>query len=223
MLVRLISVKKLETEVSKQAMEACEHILSEMGAELHDDLIQKLSVLRLHMDKIERSSYHPKDTQEAMIKMQADFQGIIDSVRQISRRLHPVKMNEDSFNKRIEMLCQNMDTSGSVRIHPSYLGMPLNLSTVEEAYLLRMVQELIHNAFRHSAAWHIWIRVLWEPTILKIEVEDDGSGFSKVTEFVTVLNTKHNTLRMRAQAIGASIKYTPGDKGLMATIRKPLK
>jgi signal transduction histidine kinase len=214
---------KSKVEVSRQAMQACEIIISEMGAELHDDLIQKLSVLRLHMDKIERSSFDPKDTQEAMIKMQADFQSIIDSVRRISRRLHPVHMDDDTFEKRIEMLCQNMETPGTIRIHVSFSGEFRSLPANTEIYLLRMIQELIHNSFRHSAAWHVWVRVAGEASLLKIEVEDDGSGFSKVGEFVARLKKKHNTLRMRAEAIGASIRYCNGQKGLLATIKIPYK
>jgi hypothetical protein len=42
-----ISQTKLESEISKRAAEACDQIISEMGAELHDDLIQKLSIFRL--------------------------------------------------------------------------------------------------------------------------------------------------------------------------------
>jgi len=214
--------KKREKQVSREAMEACENIINEMGAELHDDLIQKLSILRLHLDKIERSSYDPQETQETIMKMQSEFQGIVDSVRSISRRLLPVKMDSDDFHKRIEMLCQNMDMPGAMRIEVSYAGEQKVLEHVQESYLLRMIQELIHNAFRHSSAWNIWVRVTWTDTLLQIEVEDDGAGFAKVNEFIKRLNEKNNTLRMRSTSIGAKIQYTEGKKGLLARIELPL-
>jgi signal transduction histidine kinase len=204
-----------------KAMEAWEAIISEMGAELHDDLIQKLSVLRLHMDKIERASYNAETTREVMIKMQSDFEAIVDSVRRISRRLHPVHMDDDSFEKRVEMLCQNLDTPGTVRIFATFEGQAPDLAPTTSIYLLRMIQELIHNSFRHSAAWHVWVRVVWDQKGLTIEVEDDGSGFSKIDEFVALLKKKHNTIRMRAEAIGASVKYKNGSKGLLALIKLP--
>lgn len=211
-----------EKQVSREAMEACESIINEMGAELHDDLIQKLSILRLHLDKIERSSYDPQETQETIIKMQSEFQGIIDSVRSISRRLLPVKMDSDDFHKRIEMLCQNMDMPGAMRIEVSYSGEQKSLEPTQESYLLRMIQELIHNAFRHSSAWHIWVRVAWIGNSLQIEVEDDGAGFANVNNFIKRLSQKHNTLRMRSTSIGAKIQYTNGEKGLLARIELPL-
>jgi signal transduction histidine kinase len=214
--------QKRQARVSQEAMEACEQIISEMGADLHDDLVQKLSVLRLHLDKIERSSFDPEETRAAVIKMQADFQGIIDSVRRISRRLHPVRLETDDFHKQIEMLCQNMDMPGAIRIIPSFEGQQRPLQPLQEAYLLRMLQELIHNAFRHSAAWYVWIRVSWEGQLLTIEVEDDGAGFAKEKEFAAILKAKHNTLRMRSQSIGAKILYEQGQKGLLARIELPL-
>jgi signal transduction histidine kinase len=209
-----------QSEVSK-AIEAWEAVISEMGAELHDDLIQKLSVLRLHMDKIERASYNAETTREVMIKMQSDFESIVDSVRRISRRLHPVHMDDDPFEKRVEMLCQNLDTPGTVRIFASFEGQAPKLNPTTSIYLLRMIQELIHNSFRHSAAWHVWVRVTSGQNDLKIEVEDDGSGFSKIEEFTALLKKKHNTIRMRAEAIGASVKYKDGSKGLLASIKLP--
>jgi signal transduction histidine kinase len=220
--ILLISRKKFETETSRKAMEACEQIISEMGAELHDDLIQKLSALRLHLDKIERSSFDPAETQGIVNRMQSDFQGVVDAVRRISRKLLPGRMEEDTFETCVEMLCQNMETPGSLRIHTSFQGNAQKLPSTAEAYLLRMVQELIHNALRHSSAWHVWVTVQWRPGSLTIHVEDDGSGFSKLNEFIERLRKKHNSLRMRAQTIGAGITYKQGKKGLLAVIKYPL-
>ena len=211
-----------DKSVARQAMEACETIITEMGADIHDDLIQKLSVLRLHLDKIERSSFDPEETRNAVLRMQADFQLIIDSVRRISRQLSPVRMDDDSIEKRLEMLCQNMETPGTGRIYHSFTGTVLALDTNIENYLFRMIQELMHNAFRHSAAWNIWVTWNWMPKAVVITVEDDGSGFSRLEEFIARLKKKHNSLRMRANAIGATIKYSAGEKGLCAQIKLPL-
>lgn len=208
--------------VARQAMEACETIITEMGADIHDDLIQKLSVLRLHLDKIERSSFDPEETRSAVLRMQADFQLIIDSVRRISRQLSPVRMEDDSVEKRLEMLCQNMETPGTGRIYHAFIGVSQPLAPHAENYLLRMIQELMHNAFRHSAAWNIWVSWTWSPKSVTITVEDDGSGFSRLEEFIGRLKKKHNSLRMRANAIGATIKYSAGEKGLCAQIKLPL-
>lgn len=217
----IISRKKFEAEVSIRAMEACEQVISEMGAELHDDLIQKLSALRLHIDKIERFSSSPSETQAIAGQMQHDFQNVSEAVRKISRRLLHVRMEDDSFETGIERLCQSLNTSGAFRIQSTFEGIPKKIAIGTEIHLGRMIQELVQNALRHSSAWHVWIRVKWEPERLVVEVEDDGAGFAKIPEFISTLEKKHNTLRMRSRAIGARINYTQGQKGLLATILYP--
>lgn len=214
----IITNKKLETEVARRVANACEQIISEMGAEVHDDLIQKLSVLGLYIDRLERSANSPEEIDALLISMRADFQNVAQSVRAISRRLMPVKLEDASFQSSIELLCQNMERPGAGTIHFQCFGTSQDVSTVNQTHLYRVVQELIHNAFRHSAAWHIWVTMKWEPNQLILEVEDDGTGFHRVSEFIDRLKAKLNTLKIRCQAIGATIDYSQGKNGLIARV-----
>ena len=115
-----------EAQVSKRTMETVEQIISEMGAELHDDLIQKLSVFRLYMDRLERSKENPNETESILIHMNADFQEVIHTIRNISRRLLPVKMKDDSFHRAISLLCQNLERPGGGTIHLETTGIVHN-------------------------------------------------------------------------------------------------
>ena len=189
-----------------------------MGAELHDDLIQKLSVLRLYIDRMERASGDKAEIDSLSIKMRTEFEQVIRVVRNISRRLLPAKIEGETLDNMLEMLCQNMEHPGTGHIHFQNEGMPTSLDSQTERYLFRIVQELIHNAFKHSSAWHIWVRLMWTTGQLLIEVEDDGTGFSKIPEFIHRLKRKNNTLRVRASMLGATITYSQGKKGLLARV-----
>lgn len=213
------SRKEFELEVSKSATEACDQIISEMGAEVHDDLIQKLSIFQLYLDRLERSTHNAGETGILLIKMRTDFESVVQAVRKISRRLMPVKMENDSFQYGIELLCQNMERPGSGNVHFECTGLEKNIPENTQTYLYRIVQELIHNAFKHSSAWHIWVRMKWEDRTLTIEVEDDGSGFHRISEFIDNLRKKHNTLKMRSLVIGSKITYHHGEKGLLAKVQ----
>src|SRR5688500_12143710 len=179
-----------------------------MGAELHDDLIQKLSVFRLYIDRMERSSGDQAEIDSLSIKMRSEFEQVIRVVRNVSRRLLPAKMEGDTLDKTLQILCQNMEHPGTGHIHFENTGAVIPLDPQTERYLFRIVQELIHNAFKHSSAWHIWVRLRWDPNRLLIEVEDDGTGFSKIPEFVERLKKKNNTLKLRTSIIGATFNYT---------------
>ena len=209
--------------VSHQAMETCEHVITEMGAELHDDLIQKLSVFRLYLDRLDRSKADQREIEMLLVGMNAEFQEVVHSVRRISRRLLPAKMADDSFQKGIAMLCQNLERPGGGTIHFEPKGPEQNIPEIAEIYIQRIIQELIHNALKHSSAWHIWVRLTWTETMLSIEVEDDGTGFSRIPEFLETLQKKNNTLRMRTNVLGAKLYYDKGQKGLLAKVEYPIQ
>jgi signal transduction histidine kinase len=219
----LFSKEKQAAEISKKAMEACEHIMSEMGAELHDDLIQRLSVLQLSFDRLERALLDRDHAEIILVTIKSDFQEVIQAVRRISKKLMPVKTENSSFAEGIAMLCQNMERPETGNVHFETTGTPQRLSPIAEIYLSRIVQELIHNAYKHSSAWHVWVRLVWHPNLLILEVEDDGSGFSKTPELISLLRQKFNTLKMRSEAIGATIHYSQGSKGLLTKVEYTFK
>jgi len=203
-------------------MEVCEHIISEMGADLHDDLIQRLSILRLSIDSLERSLSDRAESEALLVSIKGEFQEVILSVRKISRKLMSIPLEENSFQQGIAMLCQNLERPGLGIIHFQPTGNERKITPLARTYLYRLIQELIHNAFKHSSAWNVWVRLVWDSNRLTVEVEDDGTGFSKITEFIGLLRKKHNTLKMRCAVIQASIVYQQGENGLLARIIYPL-
>ena len=218
----LVSRGKLEERVARQTLEACEHIIAEMGAELHDDLIQKLAVFTLYMDRLERSAGDRQETEHLVVKMRAEFQEVIRSIRSTSRRLMAPVTDDASFTNNLALLCQNLERPGVGNIHFTSSGTEQQLSPIAHRYLARIVQELVHNAYRHSSAWHIIITLTWSPDVLTLTVEDDGSALNRVNEFIDTLRKKNNTLRLRAQALNATLRYVPGPKGLIAEVKYPL-
>ena len=218
-----ITPKKLESEIARRVSEACDHIESEMGAEIHDDLVQKLSIFRLYLDQMERASVGHSEIEGLVIKMRGDFEHVIRVVKSISRRLLPVYTEGDTLANMVEMLCQNLEIPGTGHVHFESNGQAKLMDAHSEIYILRIIQELIQNAFKHSAAWHVWVRLTWDDAALVIEVEDDGSGFSRISEFIGKLRKKNNSLKMRTTAISAGIEYLQGMKGLLARVTVPLE
>jgi signal transduction histidine kinase len=212
------SQKKFDTAVAERSAEICELVISEMGAEIHDDLVQKLSIFRLYIDRIDRAAGDKAEVETLALQMKNEFEKVSNVVRNISRRLLPARMEGNMLDYTLAMLCQHMEHPGAGHIHFENSGSPLAIDDKAEMYLFRIVQELIHNAFKHSAAWHVWVRLTWNTNSIMIEVEDDGSGFAKIPEFVDRLKKKHNSLKMRSLAIGASIQYLQGNKGLLAKV-----
>jgi len=208
--------------VSMRAAEFCEQIILEMGAELHDEVIQKLISMSLYIERIERASGDPSEILSLVTRMRGDFDNITRSVRAISNRLNPVHSTGTTFNISIAQLCDSMQYPGNGHISVTTEGTEFSLSQLSFTYLYRIVQELIHNAFKHSAAWKVDVSISWTPSLLVIEVEDDGTSHAKIDNLTSSLHNKYNTLQMRSQAIKATIKYVKGKKGLRAKVEYPL-
>lgn len=220
--IKIVSAKHWERKVSREAMEALEQISTEMGAEIHDDLLQRLTIFRFYLDRLEREASSQEAVEALVTEMKGEYEDIIQSVRKVTRQLMPSHMEQETFTKSIHLLCLSLERPGAGHIHFEHNGVEHTLHKAVETYLSRIVQELIHNAFKHSSAWHVWVRMNWQSDKLLIEIEDDGTGFMETKEAIARLNTKYNTLRMRADAISAKITYTSGDKGLLARIECPV-
>ena len=217
------SKRKLQHEISRRATEACDQIMNEMGAEIHDDLIQKLSIFRLYLDRLESSGLTPEELDSLLIRMRTDFNTVSESVRKISHRLMPVKMENDSFSTTVKLLCQTMEIHKAGNIHFEEIGEEQRIPERYQIHLYRIIQELLHNAFKHSSAWHLWVRLSWSHDILQIEVEDDGTASHHIPQYTEILRRKFNTLRMRSGLLGATLNYQQGQKGLLTKIEYKFK
>lgn len=214
--------KSLEAEISRSATDACEQLMSEMGAEIHDDLVQKLAVIKLYLERLDPFSTLDPQFETVLISMRTELDHISNSVKRISRQLMPAKMEEESFSTTVEHLCQNMQNTRSANIHFHQEGFERPIAQAQLSHLYRIIQELLHNAFKHSSAWHVWVSLTWETHRLIIEVEDDGTGVNRLAHVITRFRHKHNTLKMRCGLLNGTINYTKGKRGLLAVVEVPV-
>jgi PAS domain S-box-containing protein len=95
------------------------------------------------------------------------------------------------------------------------------LSEEESVELLRVLQEALTNARRHSAARNVEVRLLTQDEECLIEVTDDGRGF----DFASVsAGVGISGMRERVEGLGGTIEISsrPG-KGTRVKLRVPLR
>src|SRR5689334_10638319 len=202
-------------DLVNELIERYENEILKMGADIHDDLIQKLTVYRLHVDKLE----HADTILEVKViadRMKTDFKIVVDSIRRITRRLLP-EMEIGSFTGMMRELCRREEKPGVAFIRFKSDGTEVPISESDQPHLLRIVQELINNATKHTVAWHIEVRLDWKPDEFHIEVEDDGRRFEDLAEKMRKPGT-FATLRMRTARIGAHIRFSQGFNGTKAIV-----
>jgi signal transduction histidine kinase len=85
-----------------------------------------------------------------------------------------------------------------------------------ENNLLRISQEALTNAVRHAAARNIQVRLRFKPTVVRLEVSDDGRGFDPAAETAPRENGRFGLpgMRERADAIHARLDIqSDGESG----------
>lgn len=207
--------EKLVTQVTRDAVQFYEEELQFMGAEIHDDLIQRLTEFRLVMYKLDLSE-DITELQAVGLQLKNQFPDLVRSVQRISRRLLPDNLVIGSFTNSIRALCMQMERPGSLIIRFESTGSELPIPDDHALHIYRIVQELIHNTIKHSLAWHLDIRIVWTEKLV-IEIEDDGTKMVSSAEIIN--STTFRTLRMRALKSGAELLFSRANRGMLVTVK----
>lgn len=189
--------------------------------EIHDELGQYLSALRLGVSVLEMQfgSANP-----ALAERTRALTGLVDStiqvVRNIVGRLRPGALDMgivSALEWLVEQFGQNNEASCQLHVDESRI----QLDEVRAIELFRIVQESLTNVRRHARATHVDIVLLADAENFLLEVRDNGCGFD-------VRQPKRQSfglvgIRERALKLGGSadIDSTPG-RGTRLRVRFPL-
>lgn len=150
-----------------------------VSREIHDSLIQYLGSIAGELDAAEMAAEAgAKEMAPRHISRAREAARLATSEsRRFMRALRPVVLDETSFPKALkEVTKRSLDTSGigsKVRI----VGEVRSLPPETEHNLLRIVQEALSNAQKHSQASLVSVSLSFEETHVKLEVTDNGVGF----------------------------------------------
>jgi signal transduction histidine kinase len=176
---------KIEMTARKESELQFRAVLTErtrLAQELHDTLEQTLTGVALQLDlvanqfekKPDNATHHLKLARSLMRQSQADLHRSVWGLR--SRA-------EENFNLTNALLTsgrQITDDTG-MRIEVEATGASDSLSEIAEENLLRIGQEAITNAVKHSGAQTVKLRLELHPHRVVLMVKDDGKGFAPET------------------------------------------
>ncbi|MBL0741502.1 sensor histidine kinase [Chryseolinea lacunae] len=208
------------SEVVHELIDKYEAEIQQMGADLHDDLIQKLTVYRLYVDKLELAE-DIITVQMITSHMKTDFADIVQSIRKISKRLMP-EAEVGSFGGMLKELCERVEVPGVAFVKFASSGKENSVNQLHRQHLIRIVQELVTNITKHTVAWHIDVFVEFLAEKIIIRIEDDGRAFDNLQTALSQTNALFFSLRMRLSTIGATLNFKAGSHGTIATLEYPL-
>jgi len=189
-----------------------------IGKELHDNVNQLLTTVKLYLEMTLTSENNKEDLTKKAIQL---VQSSIGEIRNLSKQLSAPTIGNITLNESIKDLC------GSIQIAAPFI-IKLNTSGVNELEvsqevhlaIYRILQEHLTNILKHAEAKNVSISLDVADNTITVLVTDDGKGFDP-TQKRNGIGVDNMT--SRAESINGTlvISSKPG-KGCVLQARFPL-
>jgi PAS domain S-box-containing protein len=160
--------------MTRKLVQAQEQERVRIGRELHDDINQRLAMLALELEQLKDDPFEIQDRVQRLRKQTTE---ISDDVQALSHELHSSKLEYLGVVAGIRSWCKEFGERQKTRINftsdMSSPALPFEISVC----LLRVVQEAVHNAVKHSDASQIEVQLQTNADEIHLTVSDLGKGF----------------------------------------------
>jgi len=197
-------------ELLQTQIEIQEQTLEYISKEIHDNITQVLSFVKLSLASVSNTL---EDSKKAKINESRELVAqTITDLRDLSKSLSFEHIAQIGLVKTIEKEVEKINKSDFIKISLLTEGQIYSLGEQRELVLFRIYQEAINNALKYAGAKHFKISLQYQADLFNLTLEDDGAGFSP-----DLLNNKNGSglrnMENRAVLIGgkAIIDSKPGN------------
>lgn len=203
---RLIERKRNEeriVELSRALVKVQEIERQEISRDLHDNLAQDLSSLKISLDTLldDRKEFSSGD-REKVSELSRGVQRSIGYIRDMIYDLHPAGLEHLGLAEIIRAYCEEFAARNAKKVEFFSVGMgELKLDFDTEIALYRLVQEGLANIEKHADASHITIRLSASFPHIILRIEDNGKGFDLQTRIFEALKERRMGLQIMEQRV----------------------
>lgn len=194
--------------LSRRLLAAQETERRNIARELHDEIGQLLTVIKLDLQTVLRQSKVASLAPIVKESMEA-IDRAVERVRDLSLDLRPSMLDDLGLVPTLRWYVQRQARHASVDINLDVpASTPRAPSDIETA-CFRVAQEALTNAVRHAAATKIDVTLTVQDDAIELTVRDNGKGFDvPVAHRHTMAGTGFGLLGMaeRAQLAGGQLK-----------------
>jgi signal transduction histidine kinase len=195
---------------------------SRLAHELHDAVAQKLFSLRLTAQAaaalVDRDPSRAKGELQQVAALAAEA---ADELRAAVVELRPAALDEDGLVATLRTQVHVLDRAHTAHVTFDSCGVRALPASQEEA-VLRVAQEALHNALRHSGAEQVDVTLARRDGGVVLRVTDDGSGFDPQQTRRAGRHLGLVSMRDRAGGVGGAltVESAPG-KGTTIEMEVP--
>ena len=162
--------------LSRRLFEVQEEERKRLARDLHDDVGQALTALKIQLESIARPGNEL--TARSRIEEIVDtVQHTLERVRQLSLSLRPPQLDDLGLAAALRSHLDRQARVAGLHAHFEAEDAPHELAPDAETACFRVAQEAVNNVVRHARARNLWLRLFTAGGRLAISVRDDGLGF----------------------------------------------
>jgi len=196
--------------LSNQLVRTQEEERKNLSRELHDELGQMLTALRMEVGRAERAQAVGSPTFAATI---AESKSLIDKmmrlVRDLAMGLRPSMLDDLGLQPALAWQTRDFSRRYNVPVNLTVEGDLERLPDPHRTCVYRVVQEALTNCAKHSSATEINVSVVGTGDRLNVSVSDNGVGMTRTTGHTGLGLTGINE-RVKEMQGAASIQTKPG-------------
>jgi signal transduction histidine kinase len=151
-----------------------------ISRELHDEVGQKLTAMRMELGVLERlrtAGHHEFSASLAQVKELAEQS--LRMIRDIATGLRPSVLDDLGLGAALQKQAREFAKRTGIPVSVSIEGGFGGLGDRERTYVYRIVQEALTNCAKHARARHISISLFDHGEQIELTVADDGIGFDR--------------------------------------------
>ncbi len=154
-----------------------EEQMAVVSRDLHDNLGQVLSLLKLHLGSAARRDI-PIALRELEINEALPLIDLaLSRLREVCNELRPTELSDFGLGSALNTLCKAAARASGMRVLAEEVGEAQPLDPALQLGLFRIGQQALTNALCHARAQAVTVTLRWDEGRVEIEVADDGDGF----------------------------------------------
>jgi signal transduction histidine kinase len=171
-----VSILPSKRCLARDLIEVQEEERRRISQELHDDLGQRLALFEIQIHQLEHKC-HSADIAKGL-KSLRDRVGEMDrDIHRICYELYPVVLEKLGLIVALSSLCREFSEMTGISSVFDHENVPKYMPDNASLCLYRLVQEALHNVFKHAKAKGVKVSLRGIAGGVAVKVVDSGSGF----------------------------------------------
>jgi two-component system sensor histidine kinase UhpB len=213
-----------DKEILHRLIIAQEDERSRISRDLHDELGQQLTALRLKLERVRLICRDEEQISKEVDEMVGLAESIDKSVDFLAWELRPAILEGVGLAAAIDNYLEQWSQHSGVESEPLVSGLTkVRLAAKVETNLYRIMQEALNNTHKHAKATRVELMLEKRGDAIVLIISDDGSGFSLANKKKRSKGLGLTGMRERAALVGGtlSLESSPG-KGTTIQVSIPI-